>query len=197
MNNQSPPPTDTLRKMEQTIRFLDNQIENLKTSFHMFFSGELRRPPEKERENLEKAIHRILQHPPSKSAKVNLLMQNLTAKFNLYNNMWAKKLNEIETGMIKRPTQKTAPAAQRPEPPEMESSEKGDFQKSINLNLNNESSFEFFVREFRKAVTRENVDQDKIVNDLKLKMISENMISAKADLTVEKGKVKIKIKRSI
>jgi hypothetical protein len=183
--------------MEQTLRFLDNQIENLKTSFHMFFSGELQRPPEKDRQNLEKAIHRILQHPPSKSAQVNLLMQNLTAKFNLFNNMWAKRLNEIETGMIKRPKAKTTPDPRRPDPPEMDSSENRDYQKSINLNLNNESSFEFFVREFRKAVTKKNVDQDKIVNDLKLKMISENMISARADLSVEQGKVKIKIKRSI
>jgi len=184
------------QRVERYIQALDNQIESLKTTYNMFFSGEIKRPPEKERETLEKAIQKMLQNPPAQSPKLSLLMQNLSSKFSLFNNMWAKRLNEIETGMVPPTQQKRSPSSPPPPLPEMDQIDSSDLSTTVNLNLNNESSFEYFVKEFKKAVTREGIDQDKIVNDLKLKMISENMISAKASLTVQDGKVKIKIKRS-
>ena len=88
-----------LPELEQSILKLDQRIENLKIDFNLFFSGEVSIPPEKERGSIENQI-RKLSNEEQKSAKINLLIQNISSKFALYNNMWLKRLHEIEVGIV-------------------------------------------------------------------------------------------------
>ena len=48
------------------------------------------------------------------------------------------------------------------------------------------------VRQHKKGVGKA---KDDLINSIKLKMISENIIDANINLTVNKGKVQIKIKK--
>ncbi len=85
-------------KAELKIQRLNSRIEQLKIQYTLFFSGEIRLPPEKERETVENSIRKILESE-YKSPRMNLLVQNLASSFSLYNNMWLKKMNELETGV--------------------------------------------------------------------------------------------------
>ena len=59
------------------------------------------------------------------------------------------------------------------------------------------SSFENFFNkycELAKLKETSTTDKENIINSLKSKMISENMIDVKVNLSVAKGKLKVKIK---
>ena len=82
---------------EQQVALLEKKIDDLKAEYILFFNGDTRQPPEKKREDLEKAIRRLI-YGGSKSAKMEMIIQNVAQRFSLYNNMWLKKLNELEIG---------------------------------------------------------------------------------------------------
>ena len=188
---------ENISKLENMIQFLNNKIDSLKTEYNLYFSGEIKLPPEKDRESLVKSIRELLKHRQLKSSNLNLLIQNINSKFALYNNMWIKRLTQIESGMSqfrRKESSRLINDLGKPLPGTEEQKEK---VKIINLNLNHESSFEFFIKEVKKSFPDKYVDRDKIINNLKLKMISENIISAKAGLSLKNGKVKISIKRTI
>ncbi|MCK5221872.1 MAG: hypothetical protein KAR14_09860 [Candidatus Aminicenantes bacterium] len=176
------------RKFEALIHKTEGRIEALKTEYNLFFAGEVKVPPEKERINIEKVI-RDIQSKDLRSGKLDFLLQNLSSRFYLYNNMWLKKLNQLELGTLKRPSktpkyEKKAPAK--------------DVSKNSTVSLNNEDSFESFYNEYDNMVKGskgKGKSKDNLINQIKLKMISENIIDAKITLTIDRGKVKIKIKK--
>ncbi len=178
------------RRVEDIIRKTENQIESLKTEYNLFFSGEIKVPPEQERINTEKII-RDLQSKDLKSSKLAFLIQNLSSRFYLYNNLWLKKLNQLESGVINRPSKTTknnnAPSVVQ------------DVIKTSKVSLNNEDSFESFYSEYEKMVKKSKKGQGKpkesLINSIKLKMISENIIDADINLAFVKNKVQIKIKK--
>ena len=184
---------DTLDKktneLEVLVKNVDSRIESLKVQYNLFFSGELNIPPEKERENLEKAIRNILSKD-LKSSKISFLMQNISSKFTLYNNMWLKKLNQIEVGIIKR--KKITPLyennIQKPITKE----------RNLKVSLNDEESFEKFFNNYDSIIKQNKLkskkSKDDMINSLKYKLISENLIDANIKLSFLKGKIKIKIK---
>jgi hypothetical protein len=178
--------------MELLINDISQRIESLKVQFNLFFSGELRVPPEKERVALEKKI-RNLMYTGNKGARINLLVQNVSSKFSLYNNMWLKRLNEIESGMSILQRKKVALMDDSPPKPPKKKV-KG---KSTAVSLNNEDSFDKLFDNYSKLVAKDAKkppDKDKMINSIKSKMISANVIDAKVDLAIVKGKLKIKIK---
>lgn len=179
------------QKMELLVQEINRRIEDLIVQFNLFFTGELRVPPERERGDLEKRIRNLI-YADQKSPRLNLLIQNVSSRWSLYNNMWLKKLNEIETGMhvIKR-----KPTAymdmEEPKPPTKPKA------KTINVSLNSEESFEKFFDNYVQLLTNKAKtvpDKEEVINSLKSKLITSNVIDAKVNLSVEKGKVKIKIK---
>ncbi|MEN8223434.1 MAG: hypothetical protein ABFR36_09270 [Acidobacteriota bacterium] len=178
------------KRIEDQIRKTEARIEVLKTDFNLFFSGELNIPPEKERKNIEKVIREI-QSKDLRSGKLDFLLQNLSSRFYLYNNMWLKKLNDLETGKVNRPSK--TPKYEMKEKPDAPAS------KDSSVSLNKESSFESFYDEYDKMVKKskkgKGKSKDDLINTIKLKMISENIIDANINLTVNKGKVQIKIKK--
>jgi len=179
------------RKFEDLIRKTEGRIESLKTEYNLFFAGELKVPPEKERVNIEKVL-RDIQSKDLRSGKLDFLLQNLSARFYLYNNMWLKKLNQIESGIINRPSKipKTEEVKSKPEIP---------MSKDSAVSLNEESSFDSFFENYDKMIKISKKGKGKskedLINTIKLKMISENIIDANINLTVNKGKVQIKIKK--
>jgi hypothetical protein len=178
--------------IELLINDISQRIESLKVSFNLYFSGEVRVPPEGERVALEKKI-RNLMYAGSKGARLNLLVQNVSSKFSLYNNMWLKRLNEIETGVSVLQRKKVALMEDNP-PAKKKTKPKG---KPVAVSLNSEDSFDKLFDNYAKLVAKDTTkipDRDKMINSIKSKMISANVIDAKVDLSIVKGKLKIKIK---
>jgi hypothetical protein len=176
--------------IELLVQDMNQRLENLKVKFNLYFSGESRIPPEKEREELETRI-RNLMSKGHKSARLNLLIQNLGSRFSLYNNMWLKRLNELETGISIIKRKKTA-YMEEPRP-------KAPKSKPINLDvsLNHEDSFEKFFNNYSGMLSsnaKKSLDKEKIINSIKTKLITENLVDAKVNLSLKEGKVKIRIK---
>ena len=47
----------------------------------------------------------------AKTAKMSMIIQNLAARFSLYNNLWLKQLNEMESGISRLQKKKNAAPA--------------------------------------------------------------------------------------
>ena len=182
--------TDKREKIENKIKRIEVRIEALKIQYNLFFSGELNVPPEGEREKIEKIIRNI-QSNDYRSGKINFLLQNLSSRFYLYNNMWLKRLNQIETGAIKK-VMKHASLKTKPVQVKNMTTDSG-------VSLNNENSFDNFYNEYQKLVKNNSQSKakpkDNLINSIKLKMISENIIDANIRMQIVDGKVKIKIKK--
>lgn len=184
----------TKDNIELLIQDMNQRLENIKYKYNLFFSGEIRIPPEKEREELEKRI-RNLMSSSSKSARTQLLIQNLSSRFSLYNNMWLKRLKELETGISTIPRKRQVQFEQiKPPPPK-----KTEKPVSVNVSLNREDSFEKFFDNYSKMITpkaKAALNKDQVINSIKTKLITANLVDAKVNLAIEKGKIKIKIKPS-
>ncbi|HUU06609.1 MAG TPA: hypothetical protein VMZ49_12115 [Patescibacteria group bacterium] len=174
---------------EKQIADLERKIDELKSKYILFFSGELKLPPEKEREYIEKAVRKLI-YGGAKTAKMNMIIQNLASRFSLYNNLWLKKLNELESGthvIQKKKTFPTLPPAKR---------EKG--HREISLNLNDEDSFERLYeayRELQPGSDKTDREKDKIIDSMKAKMLTHNLIEARVSIAIQNGKLSIKIKK--
>jgi hypothetical protein len=180
-------------KIEKFILTIDAKIESLKTQFNLYFSGELRVPPESDREDLEKMIRDIL-FSPHKSPRAKLLIQNLTSKFSLYNNMWKKRLNELESGVATLTRKK--PIYEEKEEPEPVSVTIPE--ETFDISLNREESFDTFYNKYNQLLKKDSGDEsqkEKIINSLKAKLIGQNLIDARVSLAIDSGKLKLKIKK--
>ncbi len=177
-------------KIEQLISNLNQRIENLKIQFNLFFSGEIRIPPENEREEIEKMVRTLLLSQ-YKSPTNTLLIQNLSSTFSVYNNMWKKRLMEVETGMVTIKKKKTAYYEEPKPAPQKE--------HLLDVSLNKEESFEKYFAKYHllsKKGSADETQKEKVINSLKAKLISQNLIDAKVILSVSKGKLKLKIKEN-
>lgn len=176
--------------VEHLIQRINSRIENLKVQFTLFFSGEIKLPPEKEREDIEKMVRSILS-AEQKSPRTSLLIQNLASSFSLYNNIWLKKLNEIECGIAPK-KMKTAHMEEQ----KLHTKQPQKEEELININLNNENSFEKFYAKCKEIIPNKNSShKDKIINSLKIQLISKNIIDAKVSISINKGKLKIRFKK--
>lgn len=182
---------------EKLIQDLDHKIETLKSKYILFFNGDENLPPEKARVELEKSIRSLLSNE-TKSARLNMLIQNLATKFSLYNNLWLKKLNEREFGVPQHGARSTATPlrAQKAEPVrDTPKAEKAACEADINLN--DESTFDHFFHLYREMLpTISDQDSEKVVNAMKIKLISNNLVRAHLRLSLQNGKLNIKIKSS-
>lgn len=177
------------QKMELLVQEINRRIEDLIVQFNLFFTGEIRIPPERERGDLEKRIRNLI-YADQKSPRLNLLIQNVSSRWSLYNNMWLKKLNDIETGVHVIQRKKTPYMDEPKAPPKAKA-------KTVNVSLNSEESFDKFFDDYVQMLTNKSKtvpDKEQVINSLKSKLITSNVIDAKVNLSIEKGKVKVKIK---
>jgi len=174
---------------EILLHNINGTIEKLKTEYNLFFSGELRVPPESEREQLEKEIRNLVSGG-SKNPRLALLIQNAASKFTLYNNMWLKRLNEIEGGFVRNKRKAVSFDTQVKSP--------APKNERVAVSLNSEESFEKFYKKYEEMSKLQSVkvmDKEKMINSIKAKLITANLIDVKIDLQIESGKVKLKLKK--
>ena len=104
-----------------------------------------------------------------------------------------KRLNEIESGVSVIQRKKVAAIeAEKVKPPKPKST-------TVDVSLNNEDSFEKLADKYTRLTAKKSdaaKEREKMINSIKSKMISANVIDAKISLSVVKGKLKIKIKSS-
>ncbi len=180
--------------LESFLTSINGRIESLKTQYNLFFSGEIRIPPEGEREALEKIVRDMLVSTP-KTARVRLLVQNVSSKFTLYNNMWKKRLNQIESGVE---VLKKKKSAYLEDPEEAKKKERVKVKEEVlDISLNREDSFDKFYEQYNKLLKKEpgnEAQKEKVINSLKMKLISRNLIDTRVSIGVSNGKLRLKIK---
>jgi uncharacterized protein YaiL (DUF2058 family) len=178
---------------ETQIAALERKIDDLKSKYILFFSGELKLPPEKEREETEKAIRSLI-YGGAKTAKMSMIIQNLAARFSLYNNLWLKQLNEMESGVSKLQKKKAAPPQAKPQPqPKAER-----IYREVQLSLNDENSFEKLFAAYEQLLPRNSktaADKESIINTMKTKMLTNNLVEAKVGVALQNGKLSITLKK--
>jgi hypothetical protein len=173
---------------EKQIVDLEKKIDDLKAEYLLFFNGETKLPPEKKREDLEKAVRKLI-YGGAKTARLDMIIQNLASRFSLYNNLWLKKLNELESGVTTIQKKKSF----QPPPPRKEKE-----QREIYLTLNDETTFERLVAAYRELLPdspNAEKERNKIIETMKTKMLTHNLVEARVTFTVQKGKLSIRIKK--
>jgi hypothetical protein len=174
---------------EKQIIDLEKKIDELKSKYILFFSGESKQPPEKEREYIETSVRKLI-YSGAKTARMDMIIQNLASRFSLYNNLWLKKLNELEAGTEAFHKKKTT---QSPPPAKHEKR-----HREIFLNLNVEDSFEHLFNAYRELLpsgSKAEREKDKIINTMKAKMLTYNLVEAQVSISLVNGKLSIKIKK--
>jgi len=174
---------------EKQVAVLERKIDDLKAKYILFFAGELKVPPEQERADAEKAIRNLI-YGGAKTTRMNLIIQNVAARFSLYNNFWLKQLNEMESGISR--LQKKKNAAPPPQP-----KKEKDYQEVL-LNLNDENSFENLFAAYQQLLPKNSKtakDKDKIINSMKTKMLTHNLVEAKVSITFQNNKLSVTIKK--
>ncbi len=174
---------------EQQIARLEKRIDDLKGEYVQFFNHEIKLPPEKKREDLEIAVRKLI-YGGGKTPRLEMIIQNLAQRFNLYNNMWLKKLNEMEYGTA------ASKKAKADRPPSSAKKERG--QREVYITLNDEATFERLVDAYRELLPnggRTGKERDKIIGSMKTKMLTHNLVEARVTFTVQDGKLSIRIKK--
>jgi hypothetical protein len=175
---------------DKQVADLEKKIDDLKAEYILFFNGDLKQPPEKKREDLEKAVRKLI-YGGSKTARMEMIIQNVAQRFSLYNNLWLKKLNELESGT---PAQQKKKRAQPP--PAAPSAQKGP--REVYLTLNDETTFERFAAAYREMLPengKSDKEREKIIENIKSKMLTHNLVEARVTFSLQNGKLSIRIKK--
>ncbi|MBN2345682.1 MAG: hypothetical protein JXO51_04765 [Candidatus Aminicenantes bacterium] len=173
---------------DKQVAELEKRIDDLKKEYILFFNGESKLPPEKKREDLERAVRKLV-FSGAKTARMDMILQNLAQRFNLYNNLWLKKLSELEAGTSTIRKKKAAP----PPPPKREKQ-----SREIFVTLNDEETFEHFVAAYRDLLPGggpSEKEREKLIESVKAKMLTNNLVEARIFVSKQHGKLSIKIKK--
>ena len=174
---------------EKQIADLERKIDELKSKYILFFAGELKQPPEKERDYIETSVRKLI-YGGAKTPRMDMIIQNLASRFNLYNNLWLKRLNELESGIKVIQKKKTVPYQLPPR--------RVKEQREISLNLNDEESFEQLYEAYRELLPdggKADREKDNIIGSMKTKMLTHNLVEAKVSVALQNGKLSIRIKK--
>jgi hypothetical protein len=183
---------------ENEVAALERKIDELKSKYILFFAGESKQPPEPEREECEKAIRKLI-YGGAKTAKMSMIIQNLAARFSLYNNLWLKQLNESESGISKLQKKKETvlPPQAKVKPQSQAQPHQSKSQKDIHLSLNDENSFEKMFAAYLQMLPKNSKtaqDKDKVINSMKAKMLTHNLVEAEVSISLQNSKLSIVIK---
>lgn len=180
-----------IKSLEEHVHAIENRIEALKIRYNQFFSGEIPTPPEKERETIEMLIRRLLSEE-HRSARINLMVQNMASRFNLFNNRWLKQLHDLEVDLHpqKKPAERSVAAGYTNSP--------AGNTREVDVSLNREDSFEQLFSTYSNMMVNPSTSveaKEKWINSLKAKMISANLVDARISIAREEGKLKIRLKK--
>jgi hypothetical protein len=105
-------------KHEDTIKRLDQEIRILRIESERFFSGDLRQPPERARDDLQNSIRTLHNASQSPNFAERFRISALEAKFNSFNELYMRRMRKHEYGdmILKSPGSSTS----KPRPPRQE-----------------------------------------------------------------------------
>jgi hypothetical protein len=83
--------------LEEELSALDNRIRKLRVQWDLFFTGNLPKPPCDARDELDKAIKRLGSLREMKLSQ-RFLYNNLLNRWNLFTELWNKRMQEREEG---------------------------------------------------------------------------------------------------
>lgn len=83
------------------ITKLENMIENLKKKYELFFFGLEKKPPNAERDQVERKLRELLNAFITNSGQ-RYRLQSVSAKYNSYQRYWDRILQQIEEGTYQR-----------------------------------------------------------------------------------------------
>ncbi len=187
------PATSGTGAIERQLSDLTGRIEALQKAYTLYFSGELKVPPEKERTGLEQMI-RSLSNVELQAPRLALMLQNLTARFSAFNGMWLKRLRDKEAGIGEfvpvRP--KAPPSAPREAPPQ-------EAPEGLLLALGDEKSFASLYDHYAGLAANASltpIPREKMVMVIRKKLEDSKMDRASVTLTLTGGKLNLKVKRA-
>lgn len=82
---------------EEMLENLEKRIEDLRNQFEQYFLGSRKRAPEQDRTTVQFIIRR-LSNQSVPNTRLRFRFQQMTAKFNSYNQYWNRVLQQIEAG---------------------------------------------------------------------------------------------------
>lgn len=175
--------------LEAKIMELSHHLDELILQFNLYFSGELRVPPDMDRQTLAASI-RNLQNAGSANATGAFLMQNLNSRFALYNNMWLKKMHDIEVG-TPLPAKGQIPPPKRtekPKPPE----------SANTFDVQNPDSIKAIYAQYQALMTQNNqkaISDTALATALANRMREAHVDKASVSISFENGKLKIRLRK--
>ena len=194
---------ESTNSFDSHIAELERRLESLKTVFNQFFSGEVRVPPDQKRQELERRIRR-LSGISARSARQKTVLENLVQKFYLYNNLWLKRMNEMENGMDswRQSSRKAETVSKAGAPPSgadlQEKPGKPEAEEGVDLRINDDSTFDqLYLLYLRKSgkVAAPLMDKEKLTGTVREKLRSQKLSEARLTLSVENKRLKIKVSR--
>ncbi len=85
------------REVDKLLNDMDITIKKLKIEYDIFFAGGKKTPPENMKMKVEKMIQRLLDEKGMSFAQ-KFRFNTLVARYNVYKELWRKKLKQIEEG---------------------------------------------------------------------------------------------------
>jgi hypothetical protein len=90
-----------MTETDLSIDGMSQEVEALRQAFDRYFQGLEKRPPQPQREKLEKKLNRMLTAPRMRAAE-RFRLQQLRQRMNSYARLWDRILRGIEEGTLRR-----------------------------------------------------------------------------------------------
>ncbi len=86
---------------DDTLDKLEKRIDEVRMAYEQYFLGSRKRAPEQQKTSVQFLVRRLAnQYTPN--TKLRFRFQQLTAKFNSYNQYWNRTMQQIESGTYHR-----------------------------------------------------------------------------------------------
>jgi len=142
--------------LDDEITRLDQRILQLRIQFDLFFTGGLSKPPLNLRDDLDRDVKRLGNTREMKLAQ-RFLYNNLLNRWNIFNELWNKRLQALEEGtrtptIARRRKAAQPPAGPMPESPKPSPDESRLLARtSIRNAVESEGELRAFYRSFLEA----------------------------------------------
>jgi len=105
------------KELEQELMELSAKVERLRTTYQQFFMGVEKKPPDVQRDQLERHL-RATPLNEVRRAAIKFRFQSVIQRYRTYEIYWDRVIREIETGRFRREQAERAPAPVDEEPAE-------------------------------------------------------------------------------
>jgi len=92
-----------MTETDLSIDGMSKEVEALRQAFDRYFQGIEKRPPQPQREKLEKKLNRMLTAPKMRASE-RFRLQQLRQRMNSYARLWDRMVRGIEEGTLGRGT---------------------------------------------------------------------------------------------